>query len=119
MAAEVKNFDAPDETRQFEGNGHAKAVELAGHTVLEGTFEPGWKWSENVKPIAGTDSCQVAHFGYVLSGAMRILMDDGSETEIKAGDVFAIPPGHDADVPGPEACVMVDFGEIGDYAKRS
>lgn len=119
MAAEVKNFDSPDETRQFEGNGHAKAVQLGGHTVLEGTFEPGWKWSANVKPIAGTDSCQVAHFGYVLSGNMRIFMDDGSETEIKAGDVFAIPPGHDADVPGPEACVMVDFGEIGNYAKPS
>jgi mannose-6-phosphate isomerase-like protein (cupin superfamily) len=56
--------------------------------------------------------------GLALSGAMRIFMDDGSETEVKAGDVFAIPPGHDADVPGPEACVMVDFGEIGDYAKR-
>jgi uncharacterized cupin superfamily protein len=119
MTAEVKNFDVPDETRPFEGNGQAKAVELAGHTVLEGTFEPGWRWSQNVKPLAGTDTCQAAHFGYVLSGSMRIHMDDGSETEIKAGDVFAIPPGHDADVPGPEACVMVDFGEIGDYAKRS
>lgn len=118
MPAEVKTFDSPDETREFEGKGRAKAVQLAGHTVLEGTFEPGWRWSENVKPIAGTDSCQVAHFGYVLSGSMRVFMDDGTESEIKAGDVFAIPPGHDADVPGPEACVMVDFGEIGDYAKR-
>lgn len=118
MAAEVKNFGSPDETRPFEGNGQAKAVQLAGHTVLEGTFESGWKWSQNVKPIAGTDTCQVAHFGYVLSGSMKIYMDEGSEVEIKAGDVVAIPPGHDAEVTGPEACVMVDFGEIGDYAKR-
>ena len=118
MAAEVKNFDSPDETREFEGNGQAKVVELAGHSVGYGTFEPGWKWSENVKPIAGTDSCQVAHFGYVLSGAMRVFMDDGQEIEINAGDVVAIPPGHDAEVTGSEACVMVDFGEIGDYAKR-
>ncbi len=118
MAAEVKNFDAPDETRPFEGKGEVKAVQLAGHTVGLGTFEPGWKWSQNVAPIAGTDSCQVAHFGYVLSGAMKVYMDDGSQIEIKAGDVVAIPPGHDAEVPGPEACVMVDFGEIGDYAKR-
>ena len=81
MATEVKNFDSPDETRPFEGKGQAKVVQLAGHAVAEGTFEPGWKWSENVKPIAGTDSCQVAHFGYVLSGSMRIYMDDGSETE--------------------------------------
>lgn len=118
MAAEVKNFDSPDETRAFEGNGQAKVVELAGHTVGYGTFEPGWKWSENVKPIAGTDSCQVAHFAYVLSGSMRIHMDDGQEIEINPGDVVAIPPGHDAEVTGSEACVMVDFGEIGDYAKR-
>jgi uncharacterized cupin superfamily protein len=118
MAAEVKNFDSPDETRAFEGKGQAKVVELAGHTVGYGTFEPGWKWSENVKPIAGTDSCQVAHFGYVLSGSMRVHMDDGQEIEINPGDVVAIPPGHDAEVTGSEACVMVDFGEIGNYAKR-
>jgi uncharacterized cupin superfamily protein len=117
MSAEVKRFESPDETRPFEGKGRAKAVELAGHTVLEGTFEPGWKWSENVKPLAGTDSCQASHFGYVLSGSMRIHMDDGQEIELSPGDVFAIPPGHDAEVPGPDACVMVDFGEIGEYAK--
>jgi uncharacterized cupin superfamily protein len=119
MPVEVKNFGSPDETRPFEDKGQARLVELAGHTVGEGTFEAGWKWSENVKPIAGTDSCQVAHFGYVLSGSMRVYMDDGSETEINAGDVVAIPPGHDAEVVGPDDCVMIDFGEIGDYAKRS
>jgi uncharacterized cupin superfamily protein len=117
-SVESKSFDSPDETRPFEGKGQADIVELAGHTVGRGTFEPGWKWSENVKPIAGTDSCQVAHFGYVLSGSMRIYMDDGQEIEINPGDVVAIPPGHDAEVTGPEACVMVDFGEIGDYARR-
>lgn len=118
MAAEAKSFDSPDETRSFEGKGEAKMVELAGHTVGYGTFEPGWKWSENVKPIAGTDSCQVSHFGYVLSGGMRVHMDDGQEMEIKAGEVVAIPPGHDAEVVGSEPCVMVDFGQIDDYAKR-
>jgi uncharacterized cupin superfamily protein len=118
MAAEAKSFDSPDETRPFEGKGETKMVELAGHTVGCGTFEPGWKWSENVKPIAGTDSCQVAHFGYVLSGGMTVHMDDGQDMEITAGDVVAIPPGHDAEVAGSEPCVMVDFGAIGDYAKR-
>lgn len=117
-AAEVKSFDSPDEVREFEGKGRAKVVQLAGHTIGMGTFEPGWKWSENVKPIAGTDSCQVSHLGYVLSGSMHVRMDDGSEVEIGAGDVVAIPPGHDAEVTGPEPCVMVDFGEFGDYAKR-
>ena len=116
--AEVKSFDSPDEVRQFEGKGQAELVTLAGHSVAKGTFEAGWKWSENVKPIAETDSCEAAHFAYVLSGRMRVFMDDGSEIEVSAGDVVAIPPGHDAEVPGDEPCVMVDFGEIGDYAKR-
>jgi len=71
-----------------------------------------------VKPLAGTDSCQAAHFGYVLSGGMRVYMDDGPEFEIGAGDVVVIPPGHDAEVIGDEACVMVDFGEVGEYAKN-
>jgi uncharacterized cupin superfamily protein len=115
---EIKNFESPDETREFEGNGRAKMLNLGGHTVGLGTFEPGWKWSANVKPIAGTDSCEVAHFAYVLSGSMRVFMDDGTEAECGPGDVVAIPPGHDAEVTSDEACVMVDFGEIGDYAKR-
>src|SRR5690242_12655085 len=117
MAAEVRSFSSPDEVRPFQGHGQTKAVELDGHTVLEGTFEPGWKWSQDVKPIAGTDSCQAAHFGYVLSGSMTIHMDDGQDMEVTAGDVFSIPPGHDAEVGGAEPCVMVDFGEIGSYAK--
>jgi uncharacterized cupin superfamily protein len=118
-ATEIKNFDSPDEIRQFEGKGQAEVVQLAGHAVAKGTFEAGWKWSENVKPIAGTDSCQVSHLGYVLSGRMRVHMDDGSEAEVGPGDVVAIPPGHDAEVVGDEPCEMVDFGEFGDYAKRS
>jgi hypothetical protein len=115
---EIKNFDSPDEVREFEGKGRAKVVTVAGQVVGRGTFEPGWKWSENVKPIAGTDSCEVSHLGYVLSGRMRVQMDDGSEAEIGPGDVVAIPPGHDAEVIGDEPMEMVDFGEICDYAKR-
>jgi uncharacterized cupin superfamily protein len=115
---EIKSFDSPDETRPFEGNGQAEVVEVAGRTIGRGTFEPGWTWSGNVKPIAGTDSCEVSHLGYVLSGRMRVQMDDGSDDEIGPGDVVAIPPGHDAEVIGDEPCVMVDFGEFGDYAKR-
>jgi uncharacterized cupin superfamily protein len=117
QTVEVKSFDSPDETRQFEGNGHADVVEIGGRTIGKGTFEPGWRWSQNVKPIAGTDTCEVAHLGYVISGRMRIEMDGSDATEIGAGDVFAIPPGHDAEVIGDEPCVMVDFGEFGEYAK--
>ena len=118
-AIEVKNFDSPDETRPFEGKGQAEIVKVAGRDIGRGTFEPGWRWSENVKPIAQTESCEVAHLGYVLSGQMRIFMDDGGEAQVGPGDVVAIPPGHDAEIVGDEACVLVDFGEFGDYAKRS
>ena len=114
----VKRFDQPDEVRPFEGHGRAETVEVAGHTVGRGTFEPGWRWSQDVRPIAGTPSCEVSHLAYCLSGRMRVSMDDGATTEISAGDVVAIPPGHDAEVLGDEACILVDFGEISEYAKR-
>ena len=115
---EVKNFDSPDETRPFEGKGKADVVFVAGKTIGKGRFEPGWRWSENIKPIAGTDSCQVSHLGYIISGRMKVTMDDGTEGVAGPGDVFAIPPGHDAEVIGDEACVALDFGEFGEYAKR-
>src|SRR5262245_17826551 len=117
-AAEVKNFDAPDETRPFEGKGKADVLFIAGRTVGRGLFEPGWRWSVNVKPIAKTASCQVSHLGYVVSGRMRVFMDDGAEAEFGPGDVFALPPGHDAEVVGDEPVVALDFGEFGEYAKR-
>jgi quercetin dioxygenase-like cupin family protein len=115
---EVKSFDSPDETRPFEGKGEARVVEVAGRTVGRSTFEPGFRWSENVKPIAGTDSCQAFHFAYVLSGRMKVTMDDGAEGEAGPGDVVAIPPGHDAEVVGDEPCEMVDFGGFEEFAKR-
>ena len=114
----VKDFDSPDETRPFEGKGKADVVQLGGRGVARGVFEPGWKWSENVKPIAGTDSCEVSHLGYVVSGRMRVDMDGGESGECGPGDVVAIPPGHDAEIVGDEPCVFLDFGEFGDYAKR-
>ena len=115
---EVKSLDSPEETRPFEGNGQADIVKVAGRPVARGVFEPGWKWSNNVKPIAGTDSCEVSHWGYCIAGRMKVHMDDGTEEEIAAGDAFAIPPGHDAETVGDEPCVLVDFGEIQEYAKR-
>lgn len=114
----VKRFDAPDETRPFVAHGRADVLDMAGQIVGCGHFEPGWSWSKDVKPIAGTDSCQVSHLGVCLSGRMTIHMDDGTDIRIGPGDVFAIAPGHDADVVGDKACVLLDFGEYGDYAKR-
>jgi hypothetical protein len=115
---EVKSFDKPDETRMFEGKGMADIVMMSGRAVARGTFEPGWRWSENVKPIAGTELCEVSHLGYCVQGRMRVHMKDGSEQEIVPGEVMAIPPGHDAEVIGNEACILLDFGEIAEYAKR-
>ena len=118
MTGEVKNFDSPDETRPFEGKGKADVVNVADKVIGRGVFEPGWKWSNNVKPIAQTDSCQAHHLGYCVSGAMTVHMEDGTTLEISAGDVFEIPPGHDAEVTGDEPCVQIDFGGFGTYAKR-
>ena len=115
---DVRSFDSPDEQRPFEGHGHVDAVTVAGHPVTRGTFEPGWKWSTDLKPIAQTDSCQVSHLGYCVSGRMKVYMDNGPEREIGPGEVAAIPPGHDAEVVGDETCVWIDFGEVGEYAKR-
>ena len=117
-SVEVKSFDSPDETRPFEGKGKADVVMLAGQPVARGEFEPGWKWSTNLKPIAKTDSCQVSHLGYCVSGRMKVYMDDGSEQEVGPGEAAAIPPGHDAEVIGDEPCIWIDFGEISEYAKR-
>jgi hypothetical protein len=115
---ERKTFDTPDERRMFEGKGFAELVTVAGRPVSRATFEPGWRWTANLRPIAGTPTCQTSHLGYVLSGRMRIMMDDGPTLDFGPGDVMAIDPGHDAEVLGDEACVVLDFGEIGDYAKR-
>lgn len=86
--------------------------------MARGTFEPGWRWSEHVKPIAGTDSCQAAHMGYCVSGRMAILMDYGHQMEFGPGDFMVAAPGHDAWILGEEPCVMIDWQGVADYAKR-
>jgi len=92
-----KSFDSPEETRPFaDGKGKIDLVDLAGGAVGRGVFEPGWKWSDHVKPIAKTDSCQAAHVGYCVSGRMVVVMDDGERQEFGPGDVMIAPPGHDA-----------------------
>jgi hypothetical protein len=119
-AIEVRNFDSPDEARAFEGKGQVVLLNVAGKEVGKAVFEPGWRWSTNVKPLAGTESCEFPHFLYVVSGRMRVVMDEGGEVELRPGDVAAIPPGHDAEVVGDEPCVTVDIGEEdADYASRN
>ncbi|MEV7727499.1 cupin domain-containing protein [Streptomyces sp. NPDC101733] len=113
-----RNFDGADETRPFQdGKGRLDLIETSGGPVGRAVFEPGWRWSEHVKPIAGTDSCTAAHTGYVVSGRMRIVMDDGEGDDYGPGDFMQVAPGHDAWVVGDEACVAVDWTGYGDYAR--
>jgi quercetin dioxygenase-like cupin family protein len=115
-----KSLDSPEETRQFkDGKGKLELVNLDAGGVGRATFQPGWRWSEHVKPIAGTDSCQSAHLGYYVSGRMKVVMDDGEEAEFGPGDFAIIPPGHDAWIVGDEACVVIDWQGFSDYAKPS
>lgn len=95
-----------------------EVLTLDGATVGRATFSPGWKWSECVKPVAGTDSCQVAHLGYVVSGRMRVVMDDGSDGEAGPADLVQIAAGHDAWIVGDEPYVYIDFQGASGYAKR-
>jgi quercetin dioxygenase-like cupin family protein len=117
---EIKQLDStPDEVRPFVARGRMELVNLANGPVGRTVFEPGWRWSEHVKPLAGTESCQATHLGYVLSGRLHVRMDDGSEGEAGVGEVVRIDPGHDAWVVGDEPCVMVDFGAVADGAARA
>ncbi|HYY93399.1 MAG TPA: cupin domain-containing protein [Pyrinomonadaceae bacterium] len=115
-ATEKKSFDSPEETRSVD-KGKVEVLNMGGTQVMRATFQPGWKWSECVKPVAGTDSCQVSHLVYTVSGRMVIRMDDGSETEVGAGDVVSIAPGHDAWIVGDEPYVGIDFQGGAGYAK--
>ena len=116
MTLEAKNLDSPDETRSFD-NGEMRIVNISGATIGRAEFRPGWKWSNDVKPIAGTDSCQAPHTGYVVSGRLHVKMDDGTEAEAGPGDAIVVSPGHDAWVVGDEPCVMLDWSGSANYAK--
>ena len=116
-----KSLESPEEVRPFGGDkGELALVNLdGGGAVGRATFKPGWRWSEHVKPIAGTESCQAAHMGYVISGRMKVVMDDGEAVDFGPGDVMVAAPGHDAWTLGDEPCVVVDWQGVADYAKGS
>jgi hypothetical protein len=104
------NIDTPQERRPFAQHGHIDVVTIGGFTMGRGVFEPGWRWSEDVKPIAGTDSCQTHHTGICLSGKMTVRFDDGHETTVIPGDVINLQPDHDAWTIGEEPCILLDTG---------
>ena len=115
---ESKSLDAPEEERTFP-NGAAGMVTVGGATIGRFTFQPGWRWSESVKQIVKTESCQNHHQGAGTSGRLHVAADDGSEMEIGPGDAYNIPPGHDAWVVGDEPFIGYEFKSAAEYAKPS
>lgn len=114
---EHRSFQAPDEVREFP-HGRAEILKIGGGEVGRLVFEPGWRWSQDVKPIAGTASCGAPHFQYHVSGRLAIRMDDGTEFIAGPGDVTTLPSGHDAWVVGEEPAVTVDWFGAGSYARQ-
>ncbi len=113
---EQRAFQYPDETRSFPF-GKVDLVSIAGSEIGRLTLEPGWRWSEHMKPIAGTDLCEAPHFQFHAAGTLGIRMADGSELVAKQGDVTALPHGHDAWVIGDEPVVLIDWWGASNYAK--
>jgi len=111
----IRRFQQADETRVFE-KGRFEIVRIGGLTIGRARYEPGWKWSEHVAPIAGTASCQVEHVGLVEAGQAMVVMDDGSEIVLRPGDLFSIARGHDSWVVGDEPYVSLHFLGADAYA---
>lgn len=103
-----RNFDSPDETRTPPKT-RVDVVDVNGAKAARLTAQPGWRWSECIKPVVGGDSCQAKHFGVVVAGAMHIVHNDGTEADIAAGDAYSIEPGHDAWVVGAQTFVGYEF----------
>jgi quercetin dioxygenase-like cupin family protein len=114
---EINDFTAPDEVRQPDPHATIEVVKIADGEVGRYTFQPGWRWSEHIKPIVGGHSCQTHHVGFLISGRMGVSTDDGATGEVGAGSVYRIPPGHDGWVIGDEPVVVVEFQGAQTYAK--
>lgn len=114
--AEQKNFDTSDETRTFEC-GQVDILKIGDSEIGRLTLQPGWRWSEHVKPTAGTELCEVPHFQYHVSGTLHVVMADGVEFDAGPGDVTALPQGHDAWVVGDEPAVVIDWWRASNLAR--
>ncbi|MGE3317964.1 MAG: cupin domain-containing protein [Candidatus Berkiella sp.] len=116
MQSELKSFNKPDEVREFP-NGRLELVTIGGVTVGRAIFQPGWRWTKSLQPIAKTDSCEAPHFQYHVAGVMKILMNDGTEHECHPGSISLLPSGHDAWVVGDEPAIVVDFQGMYNFGK--
>jgi hypothetical protein len=115
-SVESRNFESPDETRTPDKT-TVELVNLAGGQIGKYTFQPGWRWSECIKPVVKTEKCQIEHLGYVVSGGLHVEHEGGSTGDVTAGDVYRIEPGHDAWVVGDEPAVFVEFQGAAHYAE--
>jgi hypothetical protein len=114
---EINDFSTPDDVRHPDPHATIEVVKIAGGEIGRYTFQPGWRWSEHIKPVVGGDSCQTNHIGYLVSGRMGISTDDGATGEVTPGCVYRIAPGHDGWVVGEEPVVVVEFQGAATYAK--
>jgi hypothetical protein len=114
---EHKSFSKPEEVRTFP-NGKAEILKVGDAEVGRLVFQPGWRWSNDVKPLAKTQSCEAPHLQYHVSGRLAIRMDDGTEFVAGPGDITSLPKGHDAWVVGNEPVVVVDWFGASNYARR-
>lgn len=105
---QTKSHDAPDEVREPEKT-RVEVVRLEGYTLGRFNFQPGWRWSKCIKPVVGTDSCQVRHVGVAQAGRLHVRHEDGTEADVGPGDAYVIEPGHDAWVVGDETFVGFEF----------
>lgn len=118
MGAQIRNLERDGEHRPFAARGEAIVGTAGGISLMRGVYEPGWRWTVDVKPVVGQDLCQTRHLGYAISGQMHVQMADGSEFTAGPGDLFDIPSGHDAWVVGDEPFVMIDVSsETARYAR--
>jgi hypothetical protein len=113
---EHRAFATSDEVREFP-HGKAEILKIGGADIGRLILQPGWRWSNDVKPIARTDSCVAPHFQYHVSGQLAIRMDDGTEFVAKPGEVTSLPSGHDAWVVGDEPVIVVDWFGASNYAR--
>jgi len=114
---EITDFSAPDEVRKPDHT-TIEIMKIAGGEIGRYTFQPGWRWSDHIKPIVATDMCQTNHIGYVVSGTLHVESEDGSSGDMTPGSVYHIAPGHDAWVTSDDPVVVVEFQGAATYAKH-
>jgi hypothetical protein len=116
--SEKKSFNKPEEIREFP-LGRLEIITIGGVTIGRAIFQPGWRWSKSLQPLAKTNSCEAPHFQYHVAGILMVKMDDGTEYECRAGDLSLLPSGHDAWVVGDEPVIVVDFQGMYNFGKKN